>query len=56
MVVFLVKFYEVVNDYKNFSKDKVLVIEIGGEILVLSRVVIKKYIFDSERVFKFYLV
>lgn len=56
MTVFLVKVYEVVNDYKNFSEDKGLVIEIGGEFLVLCRVVIKKYTLDSERAFKFYLV
>ena len=55
MAALLVKLHEAVNDYKNSSKDKALATEIGGEILVLSRAVIKKHIFDSERAFKFHL-
>lgn len=55
MTALLVKLHEAVNDYKNSSKDKALATEIGGELLVLSRAVIKKHIFDSERAFKFHL-
>ena len=55
MAALLVKLHEAVNDYKNSSKDKALATEIGGELLVLSRAVIKKHIFGSERAFKFHL-
>ena len=55
MAALLVKLHEAVHDYKNSSKDKALATEIGGELLVLSRAVIKKHIFDSERAFKFHL-
>lgn len=55
MAALLVKLHEAVNDYRNSSEDKALATEIGGKLLVLSRAVIKKHIFDSERAFKFHL-
>lgn len=55
MAALLVKLHEAGNDYKNSIKDKALATEIGGKLLVLSRAVIKKHIFDSERAFKFHL-
>ena len=55
MAALLVKLHEAVNDYKNSSEDKGLATEIGGELLVLCRAVIKKHTLDSERAFKFHL-
>ena len=55
MAALLVKVHEAVNDYKNSSEDKGLATEIGGELLVLCRAVIKKHTLDSERAFKFHL-
>ena len=55
MAGLLVKLHEAVNDYKSCSEDKALATEIGGELLVLSRAIIKKHMFDSERAFKFHL-
>ena len=55
MAALLVKLHEAVNDYRNSSQDKALATEIGGELLVLTRAVIKKHTFDSERAFKFHL-
>lgn len=54
MAALLVKLHEAVNDYKNSSEDEALAIEIGGELLVLCRAVIKKHTLDSERAFKFH--
>lgn len=55
MAALLVKLHKAVNDFKNSSDDKALATEIGGELLVLSRAVIKKHTLDSERAFKFHL-
>ena len=55
MAAVLVNLHEAVNDYKNCSEDKALATDIGGELLVLCRAVIKKHMLESERAFKFHL-
>ena len=55
MAALLVKLHKAVNDNKNSSEDEALATEIGGELLVLCRTVVKKHTLDSERAFKFHL-
>ena len=55
MAALLVKIHEAVNDYTNSSENRALATEIGSEVLQLSRAVVKKHTWDSERAFKFHL-
>ena len=55
MAALLVKIHEAVNDYMNSSENRALATEIGSEVLQLSRAVVKKHTWDSERAFKFHL-
>ena len=55
MAALLVKMQETVKHYIDSSENQPLATEISGELLQLSRDVIKKHTFDGERAYKFHL-
>lgn len=55
MAALLVKMHDTVKDYIDSSENRALGTDIGSELPQLSRAVIKKHTFDSERAYKFHL-
>lgn len=51
----MVKLHDAVKDYVDSSENSALATKISSEILQLSRAVVKKHTFDSEKAHKFYL-
>lgn len=51
----MVKLHDAVKDYVDSSENSALATKISSEILQLSRAVLKKHTFDSEKAYKFYL-